>query len=197
MFSKNKISAIILLSGYSKRMGENKLLINLEGRMIFQYVFDVIAKADFFEVIAVARDEVVLRNAEDYGFKVVENNDAYKGISSSIKKGVGYSGKDSDAYMFFQGDQIFITNEDIIKIAESFKKGYIVVPKYNDVIGSPCIFSSVFKNHLLELKDEESGKKIISSFKDSVIYSYINNKYAFFDIDDSKSLQEAKNILLK
>ena len=41
-----KITAVIMCSGLSRRMGKNKLLMEFRGRKMFEYVFDAVAACD-------------------------------------------------------------------------------------------------------------------------------------------------------
>ena len=54
------ISAIILASGYSRRMGKNKLLLKYEGKSLIEHTIDTILQCDFSEVILVAREEEII-----------------------------------------------------------------------------------------------------------------------------------------
>ena len=48
-----KITAVIMCSGLSRRMGKNKLLMEFRGHKMFEYVFDAVAACDFYNVIVV------------------------------------------------------------------------------------------------------------------------------------------------
>lgn len=194
---KNKITAILMLSGYSKRMGKDKLLMKIKGKCIVDYAFEVVYKSKFYETIAVVRKKEILKKAEKLHFKTVLNNNAKKGISESIKLGVVNASKLSLGYMFFQGDQILIKLEDIKIIVDTFleNKDYIIVPLFNGIISSPCIFPKKFKNKLLELQDEESGKKIIKENEENVMHVNLNSEYGMLDIDNISDLIAINNIL--
>gem|GEM_PF-7061796 len=51
-----KISAIILASGFSKRMPQNKLKLLIREKKVYQYIIDNIEKIEFAEKIIVTND---------------------------------------------------------------------------------------------------------------------------------------------
>ena len=49
------ISAIIMASGFSRRMGENKLLMKYNNKFLIEYTLDVISKCNFKDKLIVGR----------------------------------------------------------------------------------------------------------------------------------------------
>ena len=82
------INAIVMASGFSTRMGKNKLLMKYRGKTIIENVFDAISKCDFNEVVVVSQYEEILSIAKQYNFKDVINENADIGQSESIKLGI-------------------------------------------------------------------------------------------------------------
>ena len=81
----NLISAIIMASGFSKRMGENKLLMKYNNKFLIEYTLDVISKCSFNDKIIVTQYKRIKEIGEKLNFKVVINEHANKGQSESIK----------------------------------------------------------------------------------------------------------------
>ena len=67
------INAIIMASGLSKRMGENKLLLKYKNIPLVEHVLKEIKKCDFNEVILVSQYEEVLNLGKKYNFKIIKN----------------------------------------------------------------------------------------------------------------------------
>ena len=181
---KYKINAIILASGFSKRMGCNKLTLPYRGKLIIENLVDEILKIKFNEVILLYRDEAVKKVLEYKPIYLVQNHNAERGMSQSIKLGVANSSA-CDGYMFFVGDQINLKEELILKLIHSFEKDIksIVVPLYNGERGNPVIFPVEFKEKLLELSGDKGGRVIIDEFKHRVCYVNIKEKSLGIDID--------------
>lgn len=187
------ISAIVMASGFSKRMGANKLLMNFKGKTIIENTFEVLEKFGFKEVIVVSQYREVLNIAKNYKFKTVLNDKAYIGQSESIKLGIINSSK-CDGYMFFVGDQPLISEDDIKKLIKCFEidKRNIVMPKYESKTGNPVIFPKCLKENLLSLKNDEKGKKIIVEY-DKIKYVNVS-KYTLVDVDTRLDYENLKKI---
>lgn len=187
------ISAIVMASGFSRRMGENKLLMDFNGKTIIENTFEVLKKCDFKEVIVVSQYEEVLKIANKYQFKFVLNDNAQIGQSESIKLGIRNSGK-CDGYMFFVGNQPLINNDDLKELINEFerKKEYIVIPRYDNKTGNPVIFPACLKNNLLRLKNDEKGKKVINEY-DKIKYVNVS-KYTLLDVDTKLDYENLKKL---
>lgn len=187
------ISAIVMASGFSRRMGENKLLMDFNGKTIIENTFEVLKKCDFKEVIVVSQYEEVLKIANKYQFKFVLNDNAQIGQSESIKLGIRNSGK-CDGYMFFVGDQPLINNDDVKELINEFgeNKEYIVIPRYDNKTGNPVIFPACLKNNLLRLKNDEKGKKVINEY-DKIKYVNVS-KYTLLDVDTKLDYENLKKL---
>ena len=54
-----RVTAVIMCSGFSRRMGENKLLMDFRGKRMFEYTVDTVKKAGFYKTVVVtAYDEI-------------------------------------------------------------------------------------------------------------------------------------------
>lgn len=187
------IIAIVMASGFSRRMGENKLLMDFNGKTIIENTFEALKKCDFKEVIVVSQYEEVLKIANKYQFKFVLNDNAQIGQSESIKLGIRNSGK-CDGYMFFVGDQPLINNDDLKELINEFEenKEYIVIPRYDNKTGNPVIFPTYLKNNLLSLKNDEKGKKVINEY-DKIKYVNVS-KYTLLDVDTKVDYENLKKL---
>lgn len=179
------ITAIIMASGLSKRMGENKLLLKYKDKTIIEYVFDEISKVEFKEVIVVSSYDEIKDISKKYNYKYIENKRNYIGQSESIRLGINNS-KESFGYMFFVGDQPLIDSKYINKMIEVFNenKDFIIIPRYKDRKGNPVIFPESKREELLSLTEDEKGKKVITNL---CKIKYVDvSEYMLFDIDTKK-----------
>ena len=187
------INAIVMASGFSTRMGNNKLLLEYRGKTIIENTLDILKKSNFKEIIVVSQYEEVLSIASKYSFKTVLNKKAYLGQSESIKLGIKNS-SECEGYMFFVGDQPLLNKMDIENLIKCFKDNnkYIIIPKYENKKGNPVIFPKCLKNKLLMLKNDEKGKKVISEY-DKIKYIYVKRE-TLLDIDTKKDYENLINI---
>lgn len=187
--------AIIMASGSSKRMNRNKLLINLFGKPLIEWTIELTKKCDFEEIIIVYKDKEVKEIAEKLNIKTIYNKRFEYGQSESIKLALSSLKNKYNGYIFFTGDQPFMKKETIEKLMETFNENSgIVLPKVNDKNKSPVIFSSIFKNELMEIDGDVGGRIVIKNNIDKVTPVYFNDSLQFFDIDTEEDLKKAKDI---
>lgn len=187
------ITAVIMASGFSSRMGENKLLMDYNNMSIIENVLNEVSKESFFEVIVVSQYKEILGLSKKYKFTPVYNENSTIGQSESIKLGILNSSK-CDGYMFFVGDQPLINIKYINKMIDTFRedKDYIVIPIYNEKTGNPVIFPYIKKYELLNLKKDEKGKKVVRSSKNIKYISVSENM--LFDIDTKDDFNKLLSI---
>lgn len=176
------ISAIIMASGSSRRMGKNKLKLKYKEKFIFEYVIDLVSSYPFDEKIIVTNDLDIIKYAEDNKITSYTNEEAIIGKSESIKIGIRNS-KQKNACMFFVCDQPLLTKETVDKIIEKFNadKSLITFPIYLENRGSPMIFPPEYREKLLKLEKDQGGVILIdqSNSQSLIINSSIEN----LDID--------------
>ena len=183
------ITAIVLASGYSSRMGKNKLLLLKDGIPMIEHIFQQLCKINFHEVIVVTQYEKIKTLAKLYGYKTIINNESQIGISKSIELGVNNTNLNSN-FMFFTGDQPFLTSKVIEKIIQISDTQHIVVPRFLGVNKSPVIFGYIYKKELLKLNGDVGGKEVIKNNLNSVKYIEFSKGHDFLDIDTKKEYEK-------
>lgn len=187
-----KISAIIMASGLSERMGKNKLLLDLKGKKIYQYVYDLMDEISFDEVILVSSYDELLAEAEKRGYKAIYNDNNIVGKSASIKLGVNNAKKDN-ALMFFVADQPLLTAETVRKLIEAYEeKQYITYPRTEKRRGAPVIFPASYREGLLGLEYDEGGMLLVKGEDKNEVM--IDDVKELWDIDTYNNLEEIENL---
>ena len=152
-----KINAILMASGLSERMGQNKLMLDFRGKKIYQHTLDLLESLDFDKVIVASSYEEILEDAKNKGFIALENNNNEIGKSSSIKLGINHCDEDA-AMMFFVADQPLLSKETCEKLIASFKENPLMTyPVVGLRRGAPVIFPASFRDKLLSLKEDQGG----------------------------------------
>ena len=184
------ISAIIMASGFSRRMGENKLLMKYNNKFLIEYTLDVISKCNFKDKLIVTQYEKIKEIGKNLDFKVVKNKYPNRGISESIKLGIKNC-EESEGSMFFVGDQPLLDKKDIEKLINVFNEdtSFIVIPKYKNRFGNPVIYPKKYKEDILNLEGDKGGKSIIKS-SDKIKYVDVceNTLFDIDNIDDFNNL---------
>lgn len=178
------MNGIILASGFSRRMGKNKLLMNFGEEVILQKVIREIKKSNISNIILVAREDNVIEIGIKEEIQVIRNDFAIYGQSQSIKLGLTKVNLDKN-FMFFCGDQPFIDSISINKLITSSLnfKDNIIIPRVKGKTGSPVIFPKYLKNELEALEGDVGGREVIKNNKNKVKYIDIDNALFLEDID--------------
>ena len=180
-----KITAIILASGSSKRMGKDKLTLTYKDKRIFEYVIDLVSKFPFDEKIIITNNNEIINYAKIKGILNYKNPRHEIGKSESIKIGIENSKREND-YMFFVSDQPLLRIKTVKKILYHFSKNpeLITYPMYEGHRGSPVIFPNKYKMELLKLTEDMGGASIIDEVNSQGVL--IDNCVENIDIDNQE-----------
>lgn len=185
------ISAIVMASGLSRRMNENKLQLKINNKKIYEYILETIKNYGFYEKIVVAKDAEIMQAAFNLGFIAIENTKSYLGQSVSIKLALENS-YNAEGYMFFVADQPFIKLSTIDTLCKTFEKNRknIIVPSYNGINGNPVIFPFHLKEELMSITGDHGGKIVINNNLKDVIKVQIETENEFIDIDTIEDFEK-------
>jgi len=186
------IVGVIMAAGFSKRMGKDKLLLPFKGKPIVEHVIKGAVNSKVDQVLLIYRTEQVQQIGAKYKIDTLFNDKAELGQSASVRLAVRNSPKSVSAFLFFVGDQPFVSTELINKVIEVYceRKPKIIVPVYgnrNRKRGTPVLFSSDLKNELLNIKGDKGGRDLIDIYSQKnsqdVVYIKFEDEMKAFDID--------------
>lgn len=185
------INGIILASGFSRRMGQNKLLMKINEETIIERVIKEVKKSEIEKIYIVTNNEEIKNIAYKWDIEVIENKHAIKGQSESIKVAVKEI-KDEGDLMFFCGDQPFIDFKTINNLIYISKRNIdkIIVPIFEKRRGNPVIFPRSFRLDLLNLEGDVGGRYIIKKYKDKVVFFEVEKEIFFKDMDNYEEYEE-------
>ena len=66
------MNGIILAAGFSRRMGDNKLLMEYKGKTIIESVIETIKKSKVTNLILVAKDDKIIEIGKKLNIKTVK-----------------------------------------------------------------------------------------------------------------------------
>ena len=178
------ITGIIFASGFSRRMGKDKLLLEIEGEKIIERVIRASVESDLDGVILVYRKDEIKEIGKNYGLKTIYNHKADKGQSESMRLGIKNT-IESSSYMFIVGDQPFLNSDIINKLIYEYKssKSSILIPYYNGERGMPMIMSNIYKDELLNVVGDKGGRDIVRKYSHNVHKVNIEEERLGIDID--------------
>lgn len=170
-----EVYGIVPASGFSRRMGRQKLLLSWQNKPLLEHVLSTANNSSLKGVLTVipAEDEERRRIALQANTNVINNTFPEKGIGFSLALGMRHLPKTADAVMILLGDQPELKREDIQKVLNCFNELYsetinhsklIVQTQYIDgIIGHPILFSKSFFSDFSHLDGDRGGNHIIHS----------------------------------
>ncbi len=192
-----KVAAVVLASGFGKRMKKNKLLIDIQGMPMIEYVLDCVDHPNFCSRCVVTADARVAAIAEKhFHTQVVFNDDPAAGQGHSVALGTANCGADCDGIMFFSGDLPLLRAETVRKLLDVFDdSNRIVVPVYDGRRGNPVIFPIRFRDELMHIDGDFGGRKIIDRYPDEVVLVPVDDSIQGFDIDTPEDLERVQALM--
>ena len=177
------VTGIIMASGFSRRMGKDKLLMEIKNKKIIELIIEAAKRSNLDEIILICRLKEIGDIGKSYNIKTIYNKKAQLGQSQSIILGIENSKNSS--YMFLVADQPFINHLLINELINCYRKNKdkIIVPSDNNEINMPTIFPQKFKEELLQIKGDKGGREIIQNNPKSIKMMKVDDGNLLKDID--------------
>ncbi len=175
----NKISAILLAAGQSKRMnGENKLTKEIKGIPLIKLsVKNILASSINELIIVVGHQKEIIEKFIDKNEKIkfVFNKDFESGMASSIKAGLNHLSNNTEAFFIFLGDMPMVNQEVYNLLIRSRNNKEIIVPTYKRQQGNPVLFSKSIKEKIMTIQGDAGAKMVLELNEDKVLNVEIND----------------------
>jgi len=191
-----KVTAIVLAAGESRRMGRQKLLLELDGKPLIRHVTDSVSASVVDDLIVVTggHHEEVMAAVGD-GARFVRNPDPARGMLSSVRCGLE-AATDTDAIALFLGDQPRIEPSIINSVLSAFaiSEKTIAVPETNGKRGHPLVFAASHREEILTAFDETGLRGLLQAHPAEVLTVPVNSPAVLEDVDtpeDFEKLSEA------
>jgi CTP:molybdopterin cytidylyltransferase MocA len=161
----SSVSAILLAAGAGSRFGGRKLLAPYRGRPLIEAALSNLADAPVGETVVVVGDDAEpLREAcEPYGFKVVENPDWARGMSTSVQAGLQSLAPEARAAVVLLADQPLVGAGAVERLVAAFEAGArVAVATYGGKPRNPVLFSrEVWPLLMTELSGDEGARSFL------------------------------------
>lgn len=176
------VSVIILASGNSQRMGQNKLFLKYQGKTFLEHTLTLVNQLDVLERILVVSPENQPAFPLPKNIQVILNHQWQEGQSSSIRLGTEQAR--GAGYLYLPSDQPLLTPKMLQPVLDKCQRNKIVVPLQKDGCpSSPVLFGNQFRQELLTLTGEKGGRMIYERFPEAVQMLRIATPGRLKDID--------------
>lgn len=160
-----RIAGVVFAAGASRRMGRNKMLMELDGEPLVRRAVRRTIEAGLSPVIVVVGFEQDLVRAALTGLDVTfaENSDYAGPMSASMHAALRVVPDDTDGVVVVLGDMVHVTTEMIRSIASSgpTSTAPIAISRYGDVTAPPILFTRAVFGELLAWTGEGCGKPVV------------------------------------
>lgn len=184
------VGAVILAAGESQRMGEPKLLLQVKGKRMVEWVVDSFKGVVDELVVVLGHDpESLIPTLEKLGTRWVVNENYRDGMISSFKKGLERL-KNCDAVFLALGDQPFVNRDFLMKAVDAWKEGArIVSPVHKGKKGHPVLFDQGLFDEIFSLREHEMIRDVIHRHDDK--HQLVEaGEWAVTDIDTPESFRK-------
>jgi molybdenum cofactor cytidylyltransferase len=159
-----ELAAVVLAAGLSRRMGQAKLLLTIEGRAVVRMAVDNVLAAGIERIVVVSgtEQEAIADALAGLPVRFAINPTPEAGQGSSIAVGVAALPERAGAALIVLGDQPFVPPEVIPLLVAAFTRTGqpIVAPRYRDGRGNPVLFARAVFPELLGLAGDRGARAV-------------------------------------
>jgi molybdenum cofactor cytidylyltransferase len=190
---------IILAAGSSSRLGTPKQNLIYLGQTLLQRAIETALVSICQPVIVVlgANENVIRPTIERMPVNIISNADWQEGMASSIRLGIKELQNiepNITSVILMLCDQPFIDFSilNVLVKTQTINGGGIAACTYNDTIGAPVLFDTIYFKDLLMLKGQEGAKKLLLKYSDKVVS--IPFPLGSIDIDTVEDYEKIKSL---
>lgn len=167
------VTGVILAAGFSRRLGRPKQLLLVDGKPLLQFAVDAAVAADLAEVIVVLGVDApaILDRVELGRARVVVNDRAVDGQSTSIVVGIAEADPNRTGTLLMIGDQPDLTSDDLNRVLAAFDGGFesLIAASWQGEIRSPVAFGRAYDDQLRALIGDEGARPLVMAHGDRVL----------------------------
>jgi molybdenum cofactor cytidylyltransferase len=188
------IGAVVIAAGESKRMGRNKLLIEIGGKPLIKRVISFFeGVTDELVVVLGHRPEQATPLLKKLGARWVVNEGYAEGMASSFKRGLKEM-EGCEAVFLALGDQPFVDRNFLREAIKAWRNGAKVVsPAHEGKKGHPVLFDKSLFSEILSLEKQGTVRDVIHMHgsEHKVLEA---GEWAVVDIDSPEDLERTDNL---
>jgi molybdenum cofactor cytidylyltransferase len=181
------ISAMLLAAGESRRMGEFKQLLPLDGKSFVERCVDNLLASRADEVVVVTGHRAAdVRRAVGNRPVSFAHNPAYRaGMSTSVTCGLHALSSAARACLIALVDQPQISSDIINRVIDAYHaaRPLIVVPTYGGLNGHPVILDLHLKDEILAIDPAQGLRQVVRAHTNDILRVEVDDRAVLLDCD--------------
>jgi len=191
------VAAIVLAAGCASRMGEQKLLLDLDGRSLVEHVVDAALGSRVEQTVVVLGCDAARVRARlgRRPVTVVVNTRYEDGMSTSLQVGLRAVLPRCCGALFLLGDQPFVSSALIDRLVAAFAGGTkaIVRPLLGETPGNPVLMSASLFPEVLAQRGDVGGREIVARHPADVDLVSVDDAWVGVDVDTVADYETARS----
>lgn len=187
------VSCVILAAGESRRMGMDKLMMDLKGTSMLESTLQNICDAGIKDIIIVVQPgSYWSRSLNHKKYKIVENHNYKLGMAESVKTGLSSVEVNSQGVIFALADQPLIPSSVYRALVNYYSNNLdlITCPIYKGQRGNPVLFDRRTWPLMQQLSGDRGGRGLLETIPERNIgYLETDNEAVLIDIDTPKDYE--------
>ena len=158
------IAAVMLAAGLARRMGRQKLLLQLQGKPVVRWsVEHIVSHVEDVVVVTGPEDTAIRQALEDLPVRFAVNPRPQDGQGTSIAAGIAALKPWTTAALIALGDQPRMPAAVVPALLDAFRRSgkAIVAPVYQGIQGTPVLFSSEVFGELRALTGDAGARAVV------------------------------------
>jgi molybdenum cofactor cytidylyltransferase len=164
------VAGVVLAAGTSSRMGQNKLLMALDGEPLVRRAVGRAAKAGFDPLIVVLGHEAdrVTQALDGIDYRPVVNVEYERGVNSSLRAGIRAAAEsNARAAVVVLADMPFVTTAMLETLIQAYRQGGapLVISDYDGVNAPPLLYDRSLFDELATSEGQGCGKHVVKKHR--------------------------------
>jgi molybdenum cofactor cytidylyltransferase len=160
------IAGVLLAAGFARRMGRQKLLLELRGKPVVRWSAERLLAHVEDVVVVTGQDDRAVRDAlAGLAVRFAVNPHPQNGQGRSIAIGIGALKPWTRAALVALGDQPRVPDDVVAALVETFRRTgrAIVAPVYRGAQGTPVLFSREVFAELQALSGDAGARSVVEA----------------------------------
>ena len=181
------MAAVVLAAGGSRRMGQTKQLLPIDGQPMVRRVAQTVCQAGLAQVVVVvgAEGERVARTLADLELEIVHNQAWEQGMSTSLRAGLGALRPEIEAALLVLADQPGLTPGVLNAVVERYRasRAPIGAPYHRGRRGNPVLFARALFAELGQVEGDQGGRALLVRYEQDVARVDLDDAAILLDVD--------------